>query len=341
MNMIDAVDVIIPHYNNVDGIRSSIDVIVKHVDLCCVNLFISDAGSNDQTWQDLNLIKGVTLLDKQNKQIDYFDACNNGVMNSRCRFFVILNPVIIDTEFSLSDAVDKMKTIPRMAACKVSQNAIIFARSAVIEDGLFSASLHAKLKKHYMLDEAIDWSTFNFSNKKRTRKLNLGCGNQRVSGYIGSDIFMCNGVDEIYSMDKIPYKDSTIDGIYSEHALEHLEFLKVECALKEWYRVLKNDCELILKIPDFELCCQCYLNPPEQALKEVDFNVDLAKQWFKYTIFGIQESLAGEPNEAQTHRSGYSKSEIKKTIENAGFKIITISNYNGYDTPSIEVHAVK
>lgn len=171
------------------------------------------------------------------------------------------------------------------------------------------------------------------------KKLNLGCGGNRVPGYIGVDIFKHENVDEIFSMDDIPYADSSIDGLYSEHALEHLSFKQAEKAIKECYRVLKSGCEFILKIPDLELCCHSYLNPPDHILKKV--SMQRAKEWYRYTIFGRQLSLSGELDESQIHKSGYSKQDIRSLLENVGFKITSIINYDGWDTPSIEIKAVK
>ncbi|MDO8640930.1 MAG: glycosyltransferase [Nitrosarchaeum sp.] len=183
----------------------------------------------------------------------------------------------------------------------------------------------------------IDTTAIEKSKNETKRKLNLGCGNRKAEGYIGVDIFPGKFVDEIFSIIKIPYKDNTIDEVYSEHSLEHLAFYDAEDALKEWYRVLKIGGKMILKIPDLEICCANYVNVPAKY-NEVR---DKAKQWFRNCIYGIQRSLNGEPREAQIHKSGYSKDEIRKLVESVGFKVDKLFNYEEWDAPSIEVHAIK
>lgn len=165
------------------------------------------------------------------------------------------------------------------------------------------------------------------------KKLNLGCGGKSMAGYVNVDIFEDPRVDEVFDLDEIPYVDGTIGGISSEHALEHVPFQRAEKALKEWYRVLKPGGELLLKIPEFEDCCRKYLETPYENRK--------IKQWYKYTVYGIQKSQAGEPNGAQIHRFGYSQREIEEMLKDFGFIIDYSEKYNGWDTPSVGIRALK
>lgn len=165
------------------------------------------------------------------------------------------------------------------------------------------------------------------------KRLNLGCGGKRMEGYVNCDLFSSPAVDEAFSLDSIPYADGTISAIHSEHALEHLPRAKAELAPLEWARVLKPGGELLLKIPDIELCCEYFLKSKEDHLKE----------WYHHTIFGYQASLrpGDEPDEAQIHRCGFTKERIKTILENAGFVIDHITNYDGWSTPSIEIRALR
>jgi predicted SAM-dependent methyltransferase len=172
------------------------------------------------------------------------------------------------------------------------------------------------------------------------KKLNLGCGGNPLPGYVNADVFKGPGVDEVFQLDQIPYEDGTISALYSQHSLEHVTFDRVEKALKEWYRVLAPGGELILKMPDLELCCQFYL----KALQESDhtqINYIDAIQWYKYTIYGIQRSQAGEPDDAQVHKSGFSRREMVELLESIGFIIDSSEAYNGWGTWSMAIRAMK
>jgi glycosyltransferase involved in cell wall biosynthesis/predicted SAM-dependent methyltransferase len=174
------------------------------------------------------------------------------------------------------------------------------------------------------------------------KKLNLGCGNKKEPGYVNVDLFAGSAVDEVFELDDIPYADGTIGGIHSEHALEHLSFYRAENALKEWFRVLKPGGVVDLYIPDMELCFKKYLEAP---LEDPFFMKTRA--WFKFTVYGIQASQAGEPDEAQFHKAGWSKEEIAIVMERNGFIVDKVENYGGpgqkpdYCTPSMYVRALK
>jgi hypothetical protein len=100
--------------------------------------------------------------------------------------------------------------------------------------------------------------------------------------------------------------------------------------LKEWYRVLAPAGKLILKMPDFEDCCRRYSETKHTK-----------NPWFKFTIYGIQKSQAGEPDEAQYHRSGYAMDEMQRLLEAMGFTVSKASKYDGWGTPSFEIVARK
>jgi len=164
-----------------------------------------------------------------------------------------------------------------------------------------------------------------------SKKLNIGCGGKVMEGYVNCDIFEGPTVDEVFSMDEIPYEDGTISGIHSEHSLEHVGYAKIYKTLDEWSRVLKPGGELLLKIPDVDLCCKSLIESKNPKYRE----------WYKFTIYGYQKALAQEEDEAQYHRWGFNKDDIRHELESRGFIIDYLENYDGYDTPSIGLRAIK
>jgi tetratricopeptide (TPR) repeat protein len=193
-----------------------------------------------------------------------------------------------------------------------------------------------------ILKDALDRGAHVVRQDGKGKRLNLGCGNRPVPGYVNVDVFKGEIGDEVFELDNIPYLDNTIEAIHSEHALEHVVFDRAERAIKEWYRVLKPGGEVILYMPDFERCCQSYLAAP---LEDPFFMKTRA--WFKATVYGIQKGQAGEPDDAQVHKCGFSKQEIRLVMERNGFVVDSVENYGGpgqkpdYCTPSMEVRAYK
>lgn len=164
-------------------------------------------------------------------------------------------------------------------------------------------------------------------------KLNLGSGGKRYKDYINCDLFNADGVDEVFSLHDIPYADSTIQAIHSEHALEHLPQVEALAALREWHRVLIPGGEVHLQMPDLRSCCHKYIEAVEKGDKRL-------QDWYKWTIYGRQVT-EGEIDRGQFHQTGFTLPEIKRELEDAGFVIDYGFNYDGYDTPSLEVRALK
>lgn len=95
--------------------------------------------------------------------------------------------------------------------------------------------------------------------------LDLGCGGKKIDPrVVGVDI-RANGefgvgynasipsaADVESEVTKLPFEDSSIDGILAKHLFEHIE--DVVEALREWGRVLKNRGRLVIVCPDPRYC---------------------------------------------------------------------------------------
>jgi glycosyltransferase involved in cell wall biosynthesis len=177
-----------------------------------------------------------------------------------------------------------------------------------------------------------------FKHPNQPVKLNLGCGEKPMPGFVNCDLFPNPHVDEVFSLDDIPYADSTVQEINSEHSLEHLPRLRAEKALREWARVLAPGGKLTLKVPDVELCCRSFVDNPQQR-----------ESWWLFTLYGIQDfrhlaadnPFPDEVNYGQIHYTGFTKDSLSKLLRQNGLEIDYIGNYDGWDTPSIEVRAHK
>ena len=85
----------------------------------------------------------------------------------------------------------------------------------------------------------------------KMKKLNFGCGEKILPGYVNVDIVKLPGVDLVVNLDKTPYpfRDNEFDEIYADNVIEHLEnFIEV---LEELQRILRPRGKLIIKVPHF------------------------------------------------------------------------------------------
>jgi len=106
-------------------------------------------------------------------------------------------------------------------------------------------------------------------------RIDVGCGVDCKPGYVGVDFKKYNS-DVKYVADlekiKLPFKDNSIEKIYTCHVLEHLSNPMEN--IREFYRILKVSGEVEIKVPYFAhpsafkpnhkmywpMCCEDYFN---------------------------------------------------------------------------------
>ena len=92
-------------------------------------------------------------------------------------------------------------------------------------------------------------------------KLNIGCGNKKLEGYINIDGNPKAKPDKVHNIiEGLPFKDNAIDEIRASHVLEHLEgegFFKL---MEEAHRVLKVGGVFKIRVPHYR-SENAYCNP--------------------------------------------------------------------------------
>ncbi len=71
-------------------------------------------------------------------------------------------------------------------------------------------------------------------------KLNIGCHKRYLNGWINADIRKVKPLDIVLDARyNLPFKNNSLDFIYSEHFIEHLTYEEGEFFFKECHRTLK------------------------------------------------------------------------------------------------------
>ncbi|MEQ8469305.1 methyltransferase domain-containing protein [Coleofasciculus sp. E1-EBD-02] len=89
--------------------------------------------------------------------------------------------------------------------------------------------------------------------------LNVGCGANRHKDFINLDYYWSPNLDLVWDITKkIPLKDSSLLGIFTEHCLEHISYLDSYKLLRDFKRMLKPGGYLRIVVPDAELFLDIY-----------------------------------------------------------------------------------
>jgi len=83
-------------------------------------------------------------------------------------------------------------------------------------------------------------------------KLNLGCGDKKIEGFLGLDKIKTEATDEKWDLDVFPYPfpDNSVEEILMDNVLEHLE--DVILTMEEIYRICKPGAKVRINVPYFK-----------------------------------------------------------------------------------------
>lgn len=135
-------------------------------------------------------------------------------------------------------------------------------------------------------------------------KLNLGCGDDIRKGYVNIDVQDLEGVDLVADVRDLPFEEGEVEEIVAQDLLEH--FKNPVSVLKEWYRILKTNGIILIRVPDFEKC--------------------IDKEFIENTPFYRTENriLGGRKDQYDIHKSLFTKEILEKRLEKAGFSEIKV-----------------
>jgi FkbM family methyltransferase len=144
-------------------------------------------------------------------------------------------------------------------------------------------------------------------------KLHLGCGTQRLPGFVHVDVRPDVKPDVIADVMSLSiFENDSADLIYFCHGLEHISPYQVGAALAEWRRVLKPGGILRLALPDFEALAKLYV------LRKVPLGA----------IVGAVHG--GQDYPENTHYWSWDFATLAQTLQKAGF-----GNVRRYDAEAV------
>ena len=97
-------------------------------------------------------------------------------------------------------------------------------------------------------------------------RLNLGCGDKILAGYVNVDVAASRAgksPDVLCDLHELtPFESDSVDEVLAVHVVEHFWRWEVVDVLREWTRVLKAGGRMVLECPNLLTACEELLRDP-------------------------------------------------------------------------------
>jgi len=149
-------------------------------------------------------------------------------------------------------------------------------------------------------------------------KLHLGCGKNLLGGWINTDSkTSLQGCDYLDVTEKFPYDDNSVDYIFSEHMIEHINYQDGKFMIEESFRVLKSGGKIRISTPDLKFLINLY----------TEDKTDLQKKYIDYSVnhksynvsIGTDTFIINNFVRDWGHTFIYDEKTLKSLLESIGF----------------------
>jgi len=168
-------------------------------------------------------------------------------------------------------------------------------------------------REHSLFEVGRQWARAMGDASERPLRLNLGCGDKILPGYVNVDVVQARAgmrPDVICDLhDLAPFDDASADEILSVHVVEHFWRWEVRDVLREWVRVLKPGGRMVIECPNIASACETFLQDPVRNARE-----DQAGQRTMWVFYGDPQWK----DPLMIHRWGYTPESLKSLLAEAG-----------------------
>lgn len=168
-------------------------------------------------------------------------------------------------------------------------------------------------------------------------KFNVGCGQDKLEGYIGIDKFD-NSADINEDFFDVAIPDNCADEILASHLIEHIPHHRGPELLAKWFNILKPNGKLVMELPDLEGLCKAFAETEDDD-KRFELTVCM------YGVVTGERVPSEETLKEGTkfpHRWGYYPKVMKLLLEEIGYKNIQFMPQQGIHMgKNFRVEAIK
>lgn len=146
------------------------------------------------------------------------------------------------------------------------------------------------------------------TTNKTVRRLHIG-GKQAHPEWEIFDALEREVVDHVGdAADLSRFAAGTFNSLYASHVLEHFPYLRqLGPTLKEWARVLKDDGQMLISVPDMDILCRMFLDKDNLSADE------------RHHVMRIM--FGGQSNRYDFHYAGLNMEILADYASQAGLKV--------------------
>jgi len=182
---------------------------------------------------------------------------------------------------------------------------------------------------------------FQLSRKRlmTCRYLNIGCGLNTHHHFINCDYLWHPKVDLCWDICAgLPFANESMEGIYTEHCLEHLSLAQVQTIFAEAKRILKPNGILRIIVPDVEMYLRTYVRQidgdastrfPYQKAEETN------PTWTP--LQSVNRIFYQDRESAFGHQIMYDKQLLDRLLRLSGFNNVTCEKFGKGKDPLLLV----
>lgn len=159
---------------------------------------------------------------------------------------------------------------------------------------------------------------------RQLRYLDIGCGPNAHPQLINLDFLWHPAVDLCWDIRRgLPFRDGSLQGVFSEHCLEHFSLPAVEALLCEIRRVLAPGATVRLVVPDGELYLTTYVRQLQgEASPPFPYQETEQQEALWTPIMSVNRVFYQDRDSAFGHRIIYDFQLFKVLLEKHGFAAI-------------------
>ena len=151
--------------------------------------------------------------------------------------------------------------------------------------------------------------------------LNIGCGRNTSADFINVDYLWHPGVHLCWDITRgLPFPDASVQGIFTEHCLEHFSLSVAEHLLREFCRVLVPGGTVRIVVPDGELYLGTYwARIRGDTSREFPFQALESFNGLYSPILSVNRVFYQDRDSPFGHRFMYDEAALCLLLQHAGF----------------------